>query len=98
MESSSEIIITIIFVGAVTLLFSWWQRTKMKQEWRGQLVDKKVHTSEDDQGFDQTSYSLIFRTDDGKKKSIKVQKALYDMWKVDDRAEKLAGEWWPKRV
>lgn len=98
MENPEELALTIGFVIGVTLLFSLWTKKKMKQEWQGQLIDKKVKKREDNQGFDQTSYELKFKTDEGKVHTIKVQQAMYDMWKIGDMGEKKSGEWWPKRV
>jgi hypothetical protein len=82
------------FVVATAIVTFFVQRMRTS-EWKGELI-KKRHNPGD---MDTTeSFSFVFRTDDGKKKRFQTKRVVFDTWNVGDRAEKVKGEYFPRRV
>lgn len=94
----NETVLTIVFVGVVTGLVSWHVARQKKSSWKGTLVEKKQKTQDDEDSGPSTSYKLIFRTVEGKKKKCSVHSSVYNQWNVGDRAEKISGEWLPSKT
>ena len=67
--------------------------------WEGELVDKKYTEGEDfDTGAKKDYYTLIFKTKEGKTIKVGTGKEIYDNFKVGDWAEKVKGEFRPKKI
>lgn len=90
----------LLVIGFLFLIFKLVMKGK-KSAWKGTLVDKQHNTKDvDDDGHHKTEhyYSLIFQTEDNKRIPIAVAKEAYDKWSPGDKAEKVEGEFWPKKI
>lgn len=68
-------------------------------EWKGKLVEKKYVEGEDfDSGDKKDYYTLIFETGEGKRIKVGTDRGTYDEYKVDDQAEKVKGEFRPRKL
>jgi hypothetical protein len=95
----SDAIISVgAFVVATVLLsvYSWKQKQK---GWIGVVEDKKIKKSTDEDGFDHESYTVIFRTESGKKIKFGVaSKAGLETFEMGKRYEKKPGSYIPEKV
>ena len=92
----NELLLTIIFVGGFAAILAYFAHKQKQSTWEGQLI-KKRHSYDDESG--QTSYKLIFKTAEGKKKRVQIRsKAEYERWIEGDRAVKKAGVYFPEKV
>jgi hypothetical protein len=68
--------------------------------WRGELVDKiyKSRRNFDDANRVDEFYTLVFKTEDGKTLKVGTSRQVYDSYTIGDKAEKKAGEFWPKKL
>ncbi len=91
----NETLLTIIFVAGVTIIFTFISLRQKNSAWKGVLTDKKIKTDSDDN----SSYRLIFRTDEGKRVKVSVAtKQGFDQFQIGERFEKKTGEYFPVRV
>ncbi|MGI5841221.1 MAG: DUF7489 domain-containing protein [Patescibacteria group bacterium] len=91
----NETLLTIIFVAAVTIIFTFVSLRQKKSSWKGVLTDKKIKADDDDN----ESYQLIFTTDEGKRVRVSVAtKQGFDQFVVGDRFEKKSGEYFPVKI
>lgn len=89
-----EILLTVIVVLVVTALFTFKSQRDKNSAWKGNVVKMKVD-NDDDNG--RTYYRLEIQTQSGKKK-INVSQEAYNMTKIGDMYEKVAGELFPKKL
>jgi len=67
--------------------------------WKGELIEKKYVEGEDfDSGMKKDYFTLIFKTDAGKQIKVGTNKKIYDEYKVGDKAEKVKGDFHPKKI
>jgi hypothetical protein len=95
--SDAMISVSAFLVATVLLsIYSWRQKQK---GWIGVVEDKKIKRSTDQDGFDHESYSVIFKTDAGKKIKFGVAgKAGMDMFEIGKRYEKKPGSYIPEKL
>ncbi len=92
MEDWMYSLIAFIVVTAIITLFV---QKRKKSTWSGYLFKKKF-TSGDMDTTD--TYTLIFKTEDGKKKRYHVSNIVFDNWEEGDKAEKRSGDFMPVKV
>lgn len=104
----TAIIIVIIAIILAVIIYSTIKR--FKSSWKGSLIDKQVVQKEvvdSTSGVNaagmrntrtETTYQLVFQTEEGKRIVIPVGDDLYNTSVVGDKFEKIAGEYMPKRV
>ena len=90
-----EWIYSVIAVVAVTVIIIFFVNKRKNDEWNGELFKKKFT-----QGDMETSetYSLIFKTSEGKKKRYQVTNKVFNEWDEGDKAKKLKGSFMPEKV
>lgn len=91
----NETVITVIVVVVLIIVMSLFSLKKKNESWEGVLVKKK---SSEDPETNQVTYKLTFKTDDGKKKRVQVNKSSYESFFVDARYKKEKGGYIPKPV
>jgi hypothetical protein len=72
-----------------------------KSAWKGVVVDKLYNErrgSFEDSNKMEHFYTLVFKIDNGSQIKIAVSKAMYDDYKIGDKAEKKAGDFWQKKI
>ena len=90
-----EWIWSVIAVIVVTGIVMFFVKKTKDDEWEGELFKKRyspgdMETSE--------SFSLVFKTNEGKKKRSQVSKQVYESWEQGDKAKKVKGEFHPQKV
>ncbi len=97
---TTEILEVIAVVVVFTVILTLISRAKQKQTWTGTLEKKKVSDGSLSTGDDlrdiQTYYTLIFRTDTGKRAKVNVSKAMFDAYPVGMRFIKRSGANFPE--
>ena len=88
----------VVFVG-----FIFYMRGKrIKESWKGTVVDKKVlETTSSNGGASETTtyiYNLSVKTVGGQEKRITVSKSIYDSLDKGDTVEKKSGAYDPVKV
>ena len=74
----------------------WWGTKKRTEVWTGELIKKSWNPGDMD---NTPSYTMIFKTEEGKKKRFNTpDQRYYDQWEIGDRAEKVKGDFFPKKV
>lgn len=91
----NETLLTIIFVGGVTAILSFFTLKKKNESWEGVLENKKLNSYTDDEGFTKETCTLIFKTTDGKKKKINLNKQGFDKFEKNKTYIKSKGEFLP---
>ena len=93
---ANELILTIVFFLAITAFFTFISAKKKKESWEGVLIKKRKHY--DDESL-QTTYKLIFKTLEGKKKRYQVRtEKAFNQWQEGDKAKKVSGEFFPQKI
>lgn len=89
----------ILIIGFLTIVIKLVNRGR-KSAWQGVVVDKLYNETEDFDDSSQTNhfYTLVFKIADDRQIKIGVSKAMYDDYKIGDRAEKKSGDFWPKKI
>jgi len=91
-----EYVYSIILVVLIVAIMVWWVAKKKKEVWKGELIKKSWNPGDMD---NTPSYTMIFKTEEGKKKRFNTpDQRYYDQWEVGDRAEKVKGDFFPKKV
>ena len=90
-----EWVYSVIAVVVVTLIVIFFVQKRRNEEWEGVLHKKRFVSGDEDSS---NSYSLVFKTDDGKKKRYQVSMVVFNEWNEGDRARKVKGEFFPSRV
>lgn len=84
-------LIAFVVVTAIIIFFV----NKMKNdEWEGELF-KKRHNPGDMETNE--SFSLVFKTNEGKKKRFQTKRQIFDTWDVGDSAKKVKGTYFPMK-
>jgi hypothetical protein len=88
-------IASVIFGVAVMGVFVFFVIKKKNDEWEGELFKKRyspgdMETSE--------SYTLVFKTKEGKKKRFNVNAIEYKKWDEGDKAKKEKGKYQPTKI
>lgn len=92
----SEYIYSIILVVIIIVVVLISTKKKKQETWKGTLEKKKENYADEDST---QTYSLIFKTEDGKKKRVNVtSRDIFESWSVGDKAEKKQGEYYPMKV
>jgi len=92
----NETILTILFVAFITAIFSYLSFRQKKSAWTGILIKKK-QSHDDESGT--TSYKLIFKTNQGKKKTIRVtSQQAFDQFELNQNYEKKSGDYFPQKI
>ncbi|NLZ24189.1 hypothetical protein GX888_00350 [Candidatus Dojkabacteria bacterium] len=91
-----EYIYTVIIVIVIIVIAFFYSKKKANEEWKGELIRKRKNYG-DENSVD--TYTLVFRTEDGKKKKGKITSLKdFNNWKVGDKAEKKKGEYVPRKI
>ena len=91
----NELFLTIVVVVSLIAIFSYKAYRQRKSSWKGVLL-KKCYFEDYEDG--ESTYTLIFRSTNGKKHKVKVKsKAEFDKWTEGDKAIKVTGEYFPKK-
>ncbi len=85
----------IIFVSIVVVFLVVSAIKQRNSTWKGRVVKKKERKVSSDYGASSKLYTLIFETEDGKKKRANVKKELYESTGVGNRFEKIKGKFSP---
>jgi len=91
----NEFISTIILIVIITVFVSLKKKGEKASSWKGELVKKRDIVDEDDENH---VYKLIFKKDNGKKSKLSVSEKVFLEAKIGDRYEKIAGEFFPKKI
>ncbi len=100
------VLLVVVVVVAFTALLTWAQARKKAEVWQG-AVTKIKHKTIDRSGTDEPAQleDVVFvhyRTDAGKTGKIQLRKHQFDQQyprlQVNDRLDKQAGEYMPRRV
>lgn len=88
----------LMIVGFLALVLKLVKKGK-DSAWKGKLVEKKYVEGEDfDSGDKKDYYTLIFETSEGKRIKVGTDRGTYDEYKVGDQAEKVKGEFRPRKL
>lgn len=95
MAQINEVFLSAGLVLVITIFFSYLAYKQKKDSWQGELIKKKSHT--DDESC-HTTYKLIFKTNEGKKKTITINSQQeFEKWQLADKAIKKSGEYFPQK-
>ncbi len=95
----NETVLTVVFVLAVTAIFSYFSYRQKKSSWTGELVDKKYKQADsDDDSYTPEKHILVFKTDSGKKVKVTVSKDTYNAYALGDKASKKSGDYYPVKI
>lgn len=88
----------ILVIGIFILIFKLIKNGR-ESAWTGTLVDKKYFEKDrEDSRLKDNFYTLIFETDEKKIVKVGVSKEIYATYKTGDRAEKVKGELYIKKL
>jgi hypothetical protein len=90
-----EWVYSVIAFVVVTVVIMFFVSKRKKSSWQGVLHKKRFNPGDMESS---PSYSLVFKTEDGKKKRFQVTQHVFNEWTEGDMAEKVAGEFQPRRV
>ncbi len=99
------IILVVVVVVAFTALLTWFQAKKKAEVWQG-TVTKIKHKTIDRSGTDEPArledvVYIHYRTDEGKKGKLQLDKRQFNQQypdlQVNDRLDKQAGEYMPRK-
>lgn len=90
-----EWIYSVIAFVVVTAIIIFFVQKRKKSAWVG-VLHKKRYSAGDIESPD--TYTLVFKTDEGKKKRYNVSNKVFEQWDEGDSAEKISGEFMPRRV
>jgi len=92
------VIFLVLIIGFLGLVIKLIKRGR-DSAWSGELVEKKYFEGEDmDTDLKKDYFTLIFKTKEGKQVKVGVDKKTYDSYKVGDKAEKIKGEFHPRKL
>jgi len=74
------------------LLSQLKRKWEISQEWFGTVEKKKAHTAP---SISRYGYSVVFRTEEGKRKKLRMGKADFDLYQEGRRYTKKAGDYLP---
>ena len=92
----NELFLTVVIVVSLIAIFSYKAHRQKQSSWKGVLFKKRYFEDYED---GESTYTLIFKTENGKKSRFKLKsRAEFDKWTEGDKAEKTAGEYFPKKI
>lgn len=95
----NETVLTVVFVLAVTAIFSFFSFRQKQSSWTGIVVDKKYTEADtDDDSSTPEKHTVTFKTNMGKKVKVTVSKADYDNYQIGDTATKTKGSYYPVKI
>ena len=105
MNDLQNVLLTVGFVAAVTVVITLYARRKMAQSWGG-AVERVRTFQRPDPNVDRSfvhKVAVTFRTDQGRRVKIELERSRYDAMfpsglVAGDRVEKTPGAWFPARV
>jgi hypothetical protein len=105
MNDLQNVLLTIGFVAAVTVVITLYSRRKLAASWRG-AVERVRTFQRPDPSVDHSfvhKVAVTFRTDRGRRVRIELDRSRYDAvfptgLVAGDRVEKTPGAWFPARV
>ncbi len=107
MENIGLIILVVVVVGAFTALLTWFQARKKAEVWQGTVIKIKHkmvdrNSSEEGTAHLEEFVYVHYRTDRGKKGKLSLRVHGFNQQfpdlKVNDRLDKQAGEYYPKKA
>lgn len=88
----------ILVLGFFVLIFKLIKKGR-DSAWKGTLIDKKYFEKDrEDSQLKDHFYTLVFETDEKKSVKVGVSKEIYATYKTGDRAEKVKGELYIKKL
>lgn len=91
-----EWILSVLALVVVTGLIMFFVKKRKDDEWEGELFKKRFVRGDMDTS---DSFSLIFKTTEGKKKRYQVNsRRKFEEWDEGDKAKKTKGAFFPERV
>lgn len=88
-----------VFILPFGILIAYLFFKGKKQAWKGEIIDKKITTTEDfDTDREETHFKIIIKLESGRTKYLEVDRTKYDAWEIGDKLEKRSGELWPEKV
>jgi hypothetical protein len=105
MNDLQNVLLTVGFVAAVTVVITLYSRRKLAQSWSG-AVERVRPFQRPDPNNDHSfvhKVAVTFRTDGGRRVKIELDRSRFDAvfphgLVVGDRVEKTPGVWFPARV
>jgi hypothetical protein len=107
LDNFGQIILVVVVVVAVTAILTWFQARKKGLVWQGtvtQIKHKMVDRNRNEEGSAELEefVAVYYRTDNGKKGKLSFRarefNQLFPDLKIDDRLDKQAGEYNPKKA
>lgn len=96
-----EIVYTVALVVAISALLTFIGLRNKRASWAGTVTNVRLHRFQRDES-DEEEYIIKYRTDQGKKRKIKLSvyafNKFYGGLKAGDRLVKESGEYMPKVV
>jgi len=90
-----EWIYSVIAIIIVTGIIMFFVKKTKNDEWEGELFKKRFNSGDMETS---ESFTLVFKTIEGKKKRIQVNRKVYENWNEGDKAKKVKGEFHPQKV
>ena len=87
-----DIIFDSLFDLLLFLPFLLKRKWEISQEWSGTVEKKKAHTTP---SLSRYRYLVVFQTEDGKRKKLRMGKADFDLYQEGRRYTKRAGDYLP---
>jgi hypothetical protein len=105
MNDLQNVLLTVGFVAAVTVVITLYARRKMADRWSG-AVERVRSFQRPDPNSNHSfvhKVAVTFRTDTGRRVKIELERSRYEAAFPDglaagDRVEKAPGAWFPARV
>lgn len=102
---TGELLLTVVFVAAVTIAITMWTKRKTASSWSAQVekvreFSRTHHDSDDDPGTTRHFVEIRARTDAGKRVKVELELRVFQQLyptglEPGDRISKKAGEWHP---
>jgi hypothetical protein len=87
-----DIIFDSLFDLLLLLPFLLKRKWEIAQEWSGTVEKKKAHTTP---SISRYRYSVVFQTEEGKRKKLRMGKADFDLYQEGRRYTKKTGDYLP---
>jgi hypothetical protein len=87
-----DLIFSFLFDVLVVSPYLIKRRWGVRQEWSGTVEKKKAHGGH---SLSRYGYSVVFRTEEGQRKKLRMGKADFDLYQEGRRYTKKAGEYLP---
>jgi hypothetical protein len=90
-----------LFAVLVTAVFAFHSRRSAEAAWMAKVESKKImerQRDEADSGMREASYSVVFRTQNGKRRAVRVSSELFERYREGEEYRKVAGLNYPLPV